>query len=38
MTKVQLYFGWDCGMMEFLRAAIQRTIDMSPGSAKKIMV
>jgi hypothetical protein len=44
-AKVQLYFGLDCGMMEFfyLRAAIQRTIDISPaflehGSAKKIAV
>jgi hypothetical protein len=42
-TKVQLYFGLDCGIMEFfyLQAAIQRTIDISPafldhGSAKKM--
>ena len=41
-AKVLLYFGLDCGMMEFfyLRAAIQRTIDASPafmeyGLAKK---
>jgi hypothetical protein len=42
-AEVLLYFGLDCGMMEFfyLRAAIQRTIDVSPafmeyGLAKKI--
>jgi hypothetical protein len=42
-AKVQLYFGSGCGMMEFfyLRAALQRTIDVSPafmeyGLAKKI--
>jgi hypothetical protein len=32
-AKVQLFFGLDCGMMAFfyLRAAIQRTIDVSPA-------
>ncbi len=42
-AKVLLYFGLDCGIMEFfyLRAAIQRTIDVSPafmeyGLAKKL--
>ncbi len=40
-----LYFGLDCGMLEFFcsRAVIQRTIDVSPaflehGSAEKISV
>jgi hypothetical protein len=37
-TKVQLFFGLDCGMMKFFT---QRTIDVSPaflgyGLAKKI--
>jgi hypothetical protein len=41
-AKVQLYFGSGCGMMNFyLRAEIQRTIDISPafmeyGLMKKI--
>jgi hypothetical protein len=30
-TKVQLYFGLDCGMMEFFTYAIQRTIDNFPA-------
>jgi hypothetical protein len=43
-TKVLLYFGLDCGMLEFFsRAVIQRTTDVSPffldyDSAEKIMV
>jgi hypothetical protein len=42
-TKVQLFFGLDCGMMKVLHSqgATQRTIDVSPafmeyGLAKKI--
>jgi hypothetical protein len=42
-AKVLLYYGLDCGMILYLRAAIQRTIDIPPaflehGSAKKIAV
>jgi hypothetical protein len=42
-AKVLLYFGLDCGMLEFSRAVIQRTIDVSPaflehGSAEKMAV
>jgi hypothetical protein len=42
VTKVQLFFGLDCGMMILhSQAATQRTIDVSPafmeyGLAKKI--
>ncbi len=30
-AKVLLYFGLDCGMLEFSRAVIQRSIDVSPA-------
>jgi hypothetical protein len=30
-AKVLLFFGLDCGMLEFSRAIIQRSIDVSPA-------